>query len=777
MLSGQLRNFDLTVFPDMRPVLVNIHNIMILQALLIRGCPDNETARFNFLQQDLFFIGPMKFSPMDIQHLLLNRPDLIPDYKYYLRQYACKNADPRVVFLLHTGTMGSPLPYAVSIATFERDLDVFTSSYVLNHFEIDKATKTLRLPWQLQTFRHLFSPTFAGIFDFVKSNLPTKKKNELNEFVESVGDQPFDIEFFPKLYKSNRKVAEDIIHPTATQQQVASSGVNPVIFEEEGTLSFHEVKEDEYYREYFKKFCKQEYSIENVLFWEQCREYSFVDRASRRQKALDIYNLFLTADSELEVNVTRALTQRLEKSLFKKEFTDNNSQFMARYNTKRRSFFSDTAYYNMDTSVLSPKNTPPSPSVFPMDVDSVITTDSPRTPNDTEFPDTPVPMEEDDLPSNLYEFLELEIEIVLQDTFSRFVLSEMYKSMIDEVKEAIAYIPPSQSSVQAFGSVGELIAVTKRLSTLSRGGSYRDKVYKPYESAVIPRDDKPATPTSEPIVVDATLVPDHEIDGVISEPTEEPVSEPTEEPKEPVEPTEEPVVEPTEEPTEEPKEPVEQPKEPIVEQPVVEPVAEPVVEPVAEPKPVEEPIEPVVEQPIVEPQPEPVQVAEPVPPTEPVVETPNTVQEPTNHVDITPTDKSHDDITLVEPSEVSRKQSVKDLLKKFDQLASKVDNDLTPPGLTPRASPRITPTPSPRVTPLPLETNSKDLARRNSFNGELDNEHFDVEPLGSGSQTSRIRTQKKIGSSIAERMKAFQNEPAPTTPFKKNVTIKSKEQK
>lgn len=120
LVSGQLRNFNLSVMSDLRPLFVNIYNMMIIQvrfflfelhflmpsqALLIRGCAETEFARSSFLSQDLYYIGPLKFSAIDIRHLLLNQPDLIPDYKYYLRQYTCKNADPRVLFFLHNGIL------------------------------------------------------------------------------------------------------------------------------------------------------------------------------------------------------------------------------------------------------------------------------------------------------------------------------------------------------------------------------------------------------------------------------------------------------------------------------------------------------------------------------------------------------------------------------------------------------------------------------------------------------------------------------------------------
>jgi hypothetical protein len=209
LLSGQLRTFDLSVVGDLRPVLVNFHNIMVLQALLIRGCHDSENARSYFLTQDLFYIGPFKYSPMDIRHLLLNQPELIPDYKHYLRQFTCKNADPRVTFLLHTGTMGSPLPYAISCATFEKDLEIFTNAYLSTHIEFDKANKTMKLPWQLLTYRHLFAPNFSGIVEFIKNNVP-KKKNDLNDFVQHVQDQPFELEFFETCFKSNRKIADNV---------------------------------------------------------------------------------------------------------------------------------------------------------------------------------------------------------------------------------------------------------------------------------------------------------------------------------------------------------------------------------------------------------------------------------------------------------------------------------------------------------------------------------------------------------------------------------------
>jgi hypothetical protein len=333
-------------------------------------------------------------------------------------------------------------------------------------------------------------------------------------------------------------------HPHATSHQVAMSGVNPAIFEEDGTLNFHEVKEDVYYREHFKRFCKQEYSIENVLFWyvlfycnnntirEQCREYKATDAFNRRQKATDIYTMFLTPDSELEVNVTQSLTKKLERVLFKKEFVDNNKAFVERFNTKRRTFFHEpTSFYKQEPDTVL-RNTPPSPSVLsPMDVE----TNSALLDVEVIIPPTPPPPkelvtsfyeEDDQLPVNLYEFLELEIEIVLQDTFSRFVLSEMYKSMIEEVKEAIAYIPPNTQQQALWGSVAELIHVTKNLNTNLHGSIKNIRLdtaglasnsmvsgyvfpispttkFRPYERVITPRTE-PTTPRTEPTTPPST---------------------------------------------------------------------------------------------------------------------------------------------------------------------------------------------------------------------------------------------------------------------------------
>lgn len=106
---------------------------------------------------------------------------------------------------MYIGTVGSPLPYPVSMNLFEQELGVFTNAYLNRNVQFDHTNNSLTLPWQLLTSRHLFGSTFREILQFIENNLPSRKKKDFIEFIKNAKGQTLQLEFVQVMVQSNRK--------------------------------------------------------------------------------------------------------------------------------------------------------------------------------------------------------------------------------------------------------------------------------------------------------------------------------------------------------------------------------------------------------------------------------------------------------------------------------------------------------------------------------------------------------------------------------------------
>jgi hypothetical protein len=67
---------------------------------------------------------------------------------------------------------------------------------------------------------------------------------------------------------------------------------------------------------HFKIFCKQEWSLENYLIWNDLQEWKKLKSVEKRKEmAMEIYETYLQVGSSLEVNITRVAANEVKKDL------------------------------------------------------------------------------------------------------------------------------------------------------------------------------------------------------------------------------------------------------------------------------------------------------------------------------------------------------------------------------------------------------------------------------------------------------------------------------
>jgi hypothetical protein len=295
--------------------------------------------------------------------------------------------------------MGTPLPHAVSYDNFVEDLTQITSQFIERDLEIDPQELCVTLSDLYIRFRELFPPTIFGLISHLSSHVDedfkTKVWNVLNQSHHQI-----NIKFRDRIYKSNRK-------PKVQTQ----------IFPDEGEFSppdFHEILASDQYRPYLAKYCRIEFSMENIKFYEEVQQYKSITNAlERRQKAISLYNTFLAEESELEINVSRSSVDSVENKLYSTSMKKR---------TPRKSVFEGLPK-NYDTLVT--KSTSPILTILPMSI-------SPQEITITVESDDSSSIIMDEISSDLFADIEKEIKHLLNDTYSRFVNSETYKNMLED---------------------------------------------------------------------------------------------------------------------------------------------------------------------------------------------------------------------------------------------------------------------------------------------------------------------------------------------------------
>jgi hypothetical protein len=444
MCSSSLYHMNLEEITfDKRAFLINVYNMMVIQGQIVRGCGDSEEDRIRFLEQDLYYIGQHKYSPNDIEHLLLNQPHLIPEYKYLIRQYACTNPDKRVVYVLCNGSMGSPLPFAVSSEHYDHDMAQIATHFVSLDINFEEETKCFTLSDLYIKYRHLFPPKLYDLILSMSEYLDTENQTKLANLLKESREQ-LNVNFRDRNYISNRKQRETQNPGTGTEQFVEPD--------------FHQILASDFYRSYLAKYCRIEFSMENITFYEAIQQWknANMNPMERKLKAIHLYHTYLDERSELEINVTRASVEDIEANLF---------QSRPKSRTPRKSVF-DRMPKNYDEVVatgasplLSPSDLSPpiSMSTSPITTPEIVISIENNTSNDDDDKEITV---------DLFSSIESQVKCLLNDTYSRFVNSETYRNMLEDAREQQILLPPSRTHKQSF-FIGDLTKLRREVPSLA----------------------------------------------------------------------------------------------------------------------------------------------------------------------------------------------------------------------------------------------------------------------------------------------------------------------
>jgi hypothetical protein len=247
---GQLRYLNLELIRktiDLRALLVNIHNIMSIHSAIVRGCKETKKDREIWYKSDLFYLGNFKLSLYDVSILALGEPNRLAPHKQFLAKFAC-NRDIRVYFVLCSGARGDPSPYALHTLNYEIELAYAASNFVNRMLQIDFNHKIVFLHEMFCRNLHQFCDRRS---ELLRTMLPyltdLYKRSQLMRLIKTGAE----IRFHKYDYTSNRRPMKGAYRlSTFTKKREENS---PIPHE----LSFHVVKENEFFREYFKKVHKR----------------------------------------------------------------------------------------------------------------------------------------------------------------------------------------------------------------------------------------------------------------------------------------------------------------------------------------------------------------------------------------------------------------------------------------------------------------------------------------------------------------------------------------
>jgi hypothetical protein len=400
--AATLRYLDINDIENKIPFFVNVYNMMAIQAQVVRGGGDTEESRTHFVNQDLYYIGQHKFSLKDIEHILLAQPHKIPEYKYAIRKYCIEKPDFRVIFALCDGSKGTPLPHALSSDNYNEDIANITSQFIEQDLLVDQKSLSFTLSDLYIRHRQLFPKTIFGLV----SQLGKHTTEECNAKIWTVlnrSHQVINVQFRDRVYKSNRKPKIEIVQEST---------------EEETVPTFLEVIDSDFYRPYLARYCRIEFSMENIMFYEALLQFKSIPNASdRKTKAMHLFNTFLAEDAELEINVTRSHVESIGNILLPN----------MKVRKPRASVFQLTAPKNYDSVVAI--NASPSNSISPPTSRST----SPMSISPSSMPEINISEESSqEVGIDFFSAIEKEIKVLLGDTFRRFENSETYKNMLED---------------------------------------------------------------------------------------------------------------------------------------------------------------------------------------------------------------------------------------------------------------------------------------------------------------------------------------------------------
>jgi hypothetical protein len=299
-------DFDDVPVDKRKSFYVNLYNMMAIHGLIVkRYMKMNEMKRNAFVYTDLYFIGSHRVCLKDLEYMILAQPDLLAQFKHNLRKYCLQECDLRLLFLLHYGSKGSPLPHALSQRDCQEEIAVCTVNYVNRNAIVKDASITFS--HLFLKYRNMFPRSFDGLLAFTEEQLMGESKTKLQQLRKQ---KQILLSFHEYDSRSNQKTVR-------VERKPASYAFDPIILQHDFMISFSMVMENDFFRGHFRNFCKGDYSMENIIFYEKSIEFRrLTNPIDRRSMAMQIHNMFLSHDSEYEINVKEQSITEVEDVLF-----------------------------------------------------------------------------------------------------------------------------------------------------------------------------------------------------------------------------------------------------------------------------------------------------------------------------------------------------------------------------------------------------------------------------------------------------------------------------
>jgi hypothetical protein len=299
-------DFDQVPTDHRKSFYVNLYNMMAIHGAIVKQYAKmNESRRKEFVHEDLYFIGSHRVCLKDLEHMILGQADLIPLWKYRLRRYCLPETDVRLLFLMTNGSKGSPLPHAISQRDCEEDVSVGAYNYInrnaiVSHVGVTFSSLFLK-------YRNLFPRSIHDLLEYVENSLMGEAKNTLFHLR---AQKQILLEYKEWDSKSNQKMKR-------VDRKAEAFAIDPIVTRDEVVIPYELIMENDYFRSHFRTFCRGEFSMENIIYYEKSTEFKkLTNPIDRRLMAMQIYNMFLSQDSEFEINVNEGDTIEIEDVLF-----------------------------------------------------------------------------------------------------------------------------------------------------------------------------------------------------------------------------------------------------------------------------------------------------------------------------------------------------------------------------------------------------------------------------------------------------------------------------
>ncbi|EFC40059.1 predicted protein [Naegleria gruberi] len=324
----KLQKIDTTTMLDptfRKCFFINIHNIMVLHALITCGKPTNFLLRKRFFRKKKYMIGRYKLSLDMIAHGILRgekyqrkssgninvgKDSISSSFREKLFKTSSEddnpllNAisnlripefDPRIHFCLFRADMGSPKFNLFTLENMESEIDKATREYIQRETRIDLETNTIYVSKIFEWFKDDFGSQ-KDLMEYLFKYLDTNVSNKICILKQRDVDD-ITIEY---KYNSSLNIPSNI-----------SNDDN-----KEVNVELEVIRSSEKLRPYFVSYCELEHSEENILFWARVEEYkALMDSSKQLEEGRKIYDEYLRLGSERELNLSRRMVKEIEVEL------------------------------------------------------------------------------------------------------------------------------------------------------------------------------------------------------------------------------------------------------------------------------------------------------------------------------------------------------------------------------------------------------------------------------------------------------------------------------